>query len=294
MCFGSFVVPWKKHARNSRDIVRHAFDVAYRMGDFTYAAYSFTQLLMNYLVVGDPLAKAQAEAERGVAFAKSVRLGIVADIVGSDLQLIRSLRGLTHKFGSLNDSEFDEAEFERHLASNPALADPGFGYWTLKAQARFLAHDYVSAVDASLRAQQLLWAAPTLLEQAAFRFYGALSHAAAWDSASPEDRHKHFEALAAHHKQLEIWADHCPENFENRAALVRCEDRTNRRAPGSMPKAFMKRPSARRTQTDLFTMRRLLTRLLPASTRHVVSKSSQTHTCSKPGIAISVGGLMAK
>jgi PAS domain S-box-containing protein len=222
MCF-SVVVPWTKHARRSRDLVRHAFDVAYRMGDFTYAAYSFTQLVTNYLVVGDLLAEAQDEAEKGVAFAKSVRIGLVVDIMGSDLQLIRSLRGLTHKFGSFNDSEFDEAEFERHLASNPALADPGFGYWTLKAQARFFAHDYASSVDASLRAQQLLWAAPALLEQASFRFYGALSHAAAWDSASPDEKRNHFEALSAHHKQLELWAEHCPANFENRAALVGAE-----------------------------------------------------------------------
>ena len=80
MCF-SVVVPWTKHARHSRDLVRHAFDVAYRMGDFTYAAYSFTQLLTNYLVVGDPLAEAHAEAEKGVEFAKSARLGLVVDIV---------------------------------------------------------------------------------------------------------------------------------------------------------------------------------------------------------------------
>ena len=32
-----------------------------------------------------------------------------------------------------------------------------------------------------------------------------------------------LEALAAHHRQLEIWAEHCPENFENRAALVGAE-----------------------------------------------------------------------
>ncbi len=62
-----------------------------------------------------------------------------------------------------------------------------------------------------------------MLEPAAFRFYGALSHAGAWDSASPDERQKHFEALTAHHKQLELWAEHCPENFENRAALVGAE-----------------------------------------------------------------------
>jgi PAS domain S-box-containing protein len=32
-----------------------------------------------------------------------------------------------------------------------------------------------------------------------------------------------LEALTAHYTQLEIWAEHCPENFENRAALVRGE-----------------------------------------------------------------------
>ena len=41
--------------------------------------------------------------------------------------------------------------------------------------------------------------------------------------ASPDQRQQHFEALTAHHKQLEIWAEHCPENFENRAALVGAE-----------------------------------------------------------------------
>src|SRR4029077_16291743 len=69
MCFGSVVVPSSKHARYGRDLVRHAFDVAYRMGDFTHAAYSLTQLVTNVLVVGDSLAEAQAEPEKGVAFA---------------------------------------------------------------------------------------------------------------------------------------------------------------------------------------------------------------------------------
>src|SRR6201998_4353533 len=221
MCF-SVVAPRTKHAHQSRGLVRHALDIACRAGDFTYAAYSFTQLVTNYLVVGDPLTKAQEEAEKGVAYAKSARVGRVVDIVRSDLQLIRSLRGLTQKLGSFNDNEFDEAEFERHLES-PDLADCGFGYWTLKAQAQFFAQDYASAVDASLRAQQLLWSSPAVLEQSALRFYGALSHAALCVSASPDERQKHFEALTAHHKQLELWAKYCPDNFENRAALIGAE-----------------------------------------------------------------------
>jgi PAS domain S-box-containing protein len=221
MCFGSVVVPSSKHARCGRDLIRHAFDVAYRMGDFTYAAFSFTQLITNFLVVGDPLAEVQAEAENGLEFANKARVGLVVDIIKSDLQLIRTLRGLTNKFGSFNDKQFDEAAFEDRLESHPALQEAGFAYWILKTKARFLAGDYASAVGASMKAQRKVWV--TLLEPAAFRFYSALSHAAALDSTPPEDRHKHFEALTAHHKQLEIWAEHCPTNFEDRVALVRAE-----------------------------------------------------------------------
>ena len=34
---------------------------------------------------------------------------------------------------------------------------------------------------------------------------------------------QHLKAIAAHHRQLEVWARHCPENFENRALLVAAE-----------------------------------------------------------------------
>ena len=223
MSFGNIVMPWAKHALGGRDLVRRAFDAAYRIGDLTFAAYSWNGLITNFLTVGDPLAEVQPEAEDGLAFAQRARFGLVVDLISTQVQLIRTLRGLTPKFGCFNDKEFDEFQFERHLASSAVLGLPEFWYWARKVQARFFAMDYASAVGASLNAQRLLWTSPSQFETATFRFYGALSHAASWDSASPDQKQQHFEALAAHHRQLEIWAEHCPENFENRAALVGAE-----------------------------------------------------------------------
>ena len=60
-------------------------------------------------------------------------------------------------------------------------------------------------------------------EVAEFCYYGALSHAAYWDFAPPDEKQQHFAAVRAHHGQLESWAKDCPENFENRAALVAAE-----------------------------------------------------------------------
>jgi len=96
-------------------------------------------------------------------------------------------------------------------------------YWIWKLQARYLAGDQTAAMDASSKAQRLLWTSPSRWEAVEFCFYGALSHTASWDSAPPDQKLRHFEALKAHHNQLDIWARNCPENFENRAALVGAE-----------------------------------------------------------------------
>ena len=223
MSFGNMVIPWARHALEGRELAHRAFDAAYRIGDLTFAAYSCTKLITNFLTVGDPLPEIQPEAEKGLAFAQRVRFGLVVDLLLPQVGIIRTLRGLTPKFGSFDDEQFEELQFERHLASNPTFGLPEFWYCSRKLQARFFAADYATAVNASLRAQQLLYTSPSQLETADFRFYGALSHAAYWNSASPDQRQQHFEAVTAHHRQLEIWAEHCPENFENRAALVGAE-----------------------------------------------------------------------
>ena len=223
MSFGNMVIPWARHALEGRELARRAFDAAYRIGDLTFAAYSCTKLITNFLTVGDSLAEIQPEAEKGLAFAKSVRFGLVIDLLIPQVRIIRTLRGLTPTFGSFDDENFDESQFEQHLASNPTFGLPEFWYCSRKLQARFFAADYATAVDVSLRGQRLIYTSPSQLETADFRFYGALAHAAYWDSASADQRPRHFEALAAHFGEIEIWAEHCPENFENRAALVGAE-----------------------------------------------------------------------
>ena len=115
-----------------------------------------------------------------------MQFGLVIDHLTAQLGLIRTIRGLTSKFGFFNDEEFDELQFERRLASNRALAELERSYWIRKLQARFFAGLYASAVDASLNAQRQLWTSPSQFETAELGFYGALSHAASWDSASPD------------------------------------------------------------------------------------------------------------
>jgi len=221
--FANLIMPWTTHLRASRALRRRAFAVANKIGDLTYAAYSYNTTITNMLAAGDPLDDVQREAETGLTFSEKARFGLVAYIISAQLGLVRTLRGLTPSFGCFDDDQFNEVRFEKHFTSDPALSPAESWYWIRKLQARFLACDYAAAADASARAQELAWTSVPHFETAEFRFYSALTHAASLDSAATAQRQQHVEALIGHLRQLEIWAGKCPETFENRAALVAAE-----------------------------------------------------------------------
>jgi len=221
--FAVQVLPWTRHVKAIRDLLCRAFETANKIGDLTFAAFSCGNLISNLLAAGDPLVEVQREIERGIAYAQKIRFGFSNYSISPQLGLVRTLRGLTPKFGSFDDQQLDELRLERGFATNPDLGPAEYGYWLRKAQARFIAGDYASAIEAASRAQNRPGAWQTTVDTADHYFYGALSRAAIYDSALPDERQQHLEVLAAYHRQLEAWAVNCPENFENRAALVNAE-----------------------------------------------------------------------
>ena len=220
---GALVLPWTKPIRMGRDLLRRALEAATTTGDAIFAAATGANINSNLLMAGDHLTEVAREAERGLDFARTVGFGLIVDMIAAQLGLVRSLRGSTRTLGSFDDDQFDERQAERRFSSNPNLQLAECWYWIRKLQARFLAGDGSAAVEASQQAERLLWTVESLVEQAEYHFYGALARALCCDSAPADERQAHQAALAAHQRQLEIWAQNCPENFENRAALVGAE-----------------------------------------------------------------------
>src|SRR5271166_92290 len=219
--FGGLLVIWTRHLRAGRGPLRRAFEIAEKIGDLTFASFSRNNLNINLLAAGDPLGEVQCEVERGLEFAHKLRFGLMIDILATQLGLVRTLLGLTTKFGSLEHEQLDGSQIERRFSENPDLTIAECWYWIRMLQARFFAGDYAMANEAASRAKRLLWTSPGQFETAEYHFYAALSCAAACDRSSFGAGER--AALEAHNRQLEIWAENCPENFENRAALVGAE-----------------------------------------------------------------------
>jgi PAS domain S-box-containing protein len=218
LLFAHHVIPYAQHVRTARDMLHRGFEVANSIGDLMFVGwYNGLYLTENLLAVGDPLAEVQREAERGLAFAGKAQVAHVTNIIQAHLGLVRMLRGQTRKFASAEDEKLTEARF----ANNPDAAFAEYVYCIRKLQAHFHTGDHALALEAAARAQR--HTPSGLLNQVAdLRLYSALSHAALCDAAG-EGRQHHLEVLAADHQQLATWADNCPDNFENRAALVGAE-----------------------------------------------------------------------
>ena len=223
LCFSNFAVRWMKPVGQCRDLLRRSFAAANRIGDLPYGAYAGNSLTSDFLFAGEPLSEIQEETERGLIYARKVRFGLVVDFIVTQLVLIRMLRGLTPRFGYLDDGEYSELETENHLSSNPDLALAECWYWIRKLMVRYMADDPEAALDAAEKAQQLLWTSHSFFEEAEYHFYDALARAACCDSLSEDKRGKYLIAIAAHHQWLQTWARQCPENFASRTALVAAE-----------------------------------------------------------------------
>ena len=162
----------QKHVRIGRDLVRRSFEEASNTGDLICAANYGLQMATNHLMAGDPLertpiklyhvrrrrfkvlakassalgkpgdsvrsdtalAEAECGAESGLAFAQKARFGMMIDGISSQLALIRTLRGLTKRFGSFDDEQFDELQIECRFSQNPNLAVCECWYWIRKLQ----------------------------------------------------------------------------------------------------------------------------------------------------------------
>jgi len=221
--FSALIMPWAKHVASCRPVIRRTFEVAHNTGDRIWAVQSGNILLTNLLMTGDSLAEAECEAEATLAFCRKDVFADYTDTVSTQLALIRNLRGLTRQFGLLDYDGFNELRIENHFQSQPHSLGIECWYWVRKLQSRFLAGEYVVALKAARRAEDLAELSTGMLEHAERELYSGLAHAAVCGSLSSDDGRQHFEAMVAHHRRLELWAQHCPENFENRAALVAAE-----------------------------------------------------------------------
>src|SRR5262249_55202482 len=146
------LVPWKRPLREAIEPARTAFQMSKDLGHATFAGLSGRTVISILLASGHPLDQLEQEAEQTSDFVRP--FGHFLDRISAPLALVRTLRGRTTTFGSLDDGQFTELSFEQHLTGPPAYAFLECYYWIRKLQARFFVGDFASAIDAADKAER--------------------------------------------------------------------------------------------------------------------------------------------
>ena len=219
------IIPWTRPVIEGIDPARRAIQVAKEHADPTIFALASRTLTSILLASGRPLDQIENEADEALEFLRP--FGFFLDRISAPLALVRMLRGKTEKFGSLDDGRFAERDFEERATNQPVRAFLECYYWLRKLQARFFAGDYTSAIDAADKVATWYATSPSLslfmLEEEEYHFYAALAHAACCEPLGPQPYATVRDGLVIHERHVRALATNCPQNFEDRAALVGAE-----------------------------------------------------------------------
>ena len=219
---GCFISFWVQPLNRGIEHLGSAFKAAINAGDLNVASYCCDCLVSHKLVAGEPLGSVYFESERFLDFTREAKYDPATQIIIRTRRFIQAMQGLTVNLSSFSGSQFDEDEYERFM-ERYGWVSVVCGYYIMKLQARVMSGDYQAAIAAIARAEPILWSIVGMIHEAEYHFYGALALGAHYDDLSVDDRPQLLTKLEAHHKQLEIWAETCPENFQNRHALVSAE-----------------------------------------------------------------------
>ena len=204
------------------ELSRTAFRAGAESGDLAFACYSCMHLVTDLLIQGAHLDDVWRESEACLDFVRKGKYLDAVDVIISQQQLIRNLRGQTATFSTFADEKFDERSFEARLTEDrmtPLISR----YWILTIQARFMSGDYLAALAAVGKAKNWHWSSEAFLHSLDYYYYAALTAAACHENASADEQQELQELLAAHRERLREWAEIYPPTFGDKYALVAAE-----------------------------------------------------------------------
>ncbi|WNG13824.1 AAA family ATPase [Cystobacter fuscus] len=212
---------WNRPLPQAQELVIKALHHSLQVGDILGAAYSSWYIVYNRLFMGHHLDEVHRETLVRGEFLRETGIKEPQDYVLIEQRYVQNLRGLTHAFGTLNGEGFDEQAFEAQLPKRHAALKSN--YWLARLKSRFMSGAYAEARKAADKATEFVWVMRGTLPHCAFHFYRALTLAACFEEATPEERPRLLEALQEHQRQFAEWAENCPENFLALERLVSAE-----------------------------------------------------------------------
>ncbi len=213
---------WGSRLAENLPLLDKAFQASLDAGDFVNAGYLTYNAIWLHFENGAPLEKVVEVARGYEEFAKRNHNEVVYNVDRMEKQFALSLQGKTNSLTDFGDADFDEMDYLGKIERSGFVLGIAY-YHIMKQVAAFLAGRFDLALEWAERVRPILLQVASMANEATCYFFYALTMAVLYDQAGEEQRQKYKSKLADVLKKLKFWADNCPENFTNRAALVSAE-----------------------------------------------------------------------
>ena len=219
---GDHVNFWRRHFASGLPILQQAFAACLEVGDLVYAGFLAFQTVWHLIEKGDVLADVLSSSTKYAAFAQESHNDAVYQTILLEQRFVASLQGRTRDPLTFDDDTLDEA------ACVAGIAKAAFGcgivfYHIMKQILGFLYGRWTEALAAAEQAEPVLGAAMAMPIEATYHFFHALTLTALYPTASAVAQEQYRRLLDEKASRLRIWAEHSPENYRNRYALVSAE-----------------------------------------------------------------------
>ncbi|AFY82192.1 AAA family ATPase [Oscillatoria acuminata] len=212
--FCNAVNPYRKPFRTNLALYDRSYSICRSVGDVIYGVWALFLRLWTRLEIGDSLPEIAKEAEKSLITIRQTNYQ-------SMMYSCQNLQHVINQFQGIED-EFDEAEALRLWREGNLISWLNW-YYYLKTQVLYTFERYEEALSICQEADPLFSGNLGFFYQTKHRFYYGLVLAAVYPTASETEQQEYWTLLEKQQQQLKVWAENCPENYQDKFLLVSAE-----------------------------------------------------------------------
>ena len=214
---------WVNHLRWADGILDAGYQAGLASGEIQWAGYILMYKLLNGFFQGKNLTELLASVPSYLHFNHKTANNWSIDIMLGAQAAMLNLTGQTPgKTDFTSDAISSPEQYLQTCESHQSFLAI-CTYYILRAQVLYLYEYYQKALEHTFAAEQLLVYAVghnQLVEQ---NFYQSLCLVACYPIAPTDKQTQYWNKLVANQEQLQIWAEHCPENSLHKYQLIAAE-----------------------------------------------------------------------
>ncbi|MCT7957791.1 AAA family ATPase [Laspinema palackyanum] len=212
--FCSAINPYRKPFKTNLPFYNRSYLICRSIGDVVYGVWALFLTLWTRLEIGDSLPEIAKESDKFLLIIRQTNYQSMLYVCLNLQHVIKQFQGI--------ENEFDEVEGLRLWREVNLLIGLNW-YYYLKTQFLYTFERYEEALAICREAEPLVPANFGFYPLTKHPFYYGLVLAAVYPTASETEQKEYWFILEQQQQQLQIWAENCPENYQDKFLLVSAE-----------------------------------------------------------------------